>query len=222
MTDSPEMAKSRSWPSLLSAVVTRLTPRALALLLLVFLVLVFGLLAYGLATGRDVVVSWKELSAKYPPSDGTTVIPEAALEPDEIAQMTGGLASDETGLRILYAARSDSLRDYRQLVERPEMLFMFLDEALDRQENKSINTAWTQGNQTDAYRLIQAALGLIYPDVTVDGDRVSTMQAVMRFQEQYNARAMERGEPILQPLGVFGRRTLRALQDSHHSLSDAA
>ncbi len=73
MKGSPEMAKPQSWSALLSAVVTRLTPRALAFLLLVFLVLVFGLLAYGLATGRDVVVSWKELSAKYPPSERSSL-----------------------------------------------------------------------------------------------------------------------------------------------------
>lgn len=210
-------------PGLLNTVITRLTPRIIAILILTAIFTFAGVLAFAIHKGKMVEFWGLKISGgnvQAGPAGKTANMKKAAdvcISPQDLSLVSEtvfvqGQSKDELIARIKeLLASSDELEEN----EAHYAYRLFQIEKSIPKYGTSIDTAIRDGSRVDVYKKIQEALqGIKVYNGPINGDQQSTYEAVVKFQSAYNRQA---GKEIFDPktFGIFGHGTLEAIRSTY-------
>jgi hypothetical protein len=110
------------------------------------------------------------------------------------------------------------IRENESYSNNPEIIFTTLESQL-LLLSRSINTSIPGDDRKEVYELIQKSLREIgYYSGIINGDQISTYNALILFQNQYNTDFPEK--PKLKPPGIFGKGTLQAIREKFNSRNE--
>jgi len=238
-----------------SELVRKLTPRLLALILIVLLVALALVIFVALSRGGS--VNLRDMTFSAPNEQSETISRLEALNVectseldaqtqqvntlgerptkedldqcqarysqavpiDKLVQIIGPADSGEAMLsKIQELATKDE--DYAQLKQNYFFKLFVLERRIPDYGN-SISTHYDRENRREVYKLIQEILlELGFYQGGIDGAQPATMEAVIKFQDTYNAKLQSDANLVttdvsieeLKPLGHVGYRTLEAFR----------